>query len=283
MTASSNASLTTDELMQIALDLADLHSVPDDSAVYVPGDGIERVMFGIDVGVGELMLARQLGYDAVVAHHPVGLPHRSWAVFDRHIDLLVSAGVPRTAATQAVEPKREALRVRGQAGNYERVPMAARRLSMPFVGIHTPLDELGRRVMQDAVDSALKTDLGATLEDVAQALAQLPAARRSETDVMVLLGEPAARAGRVVVAHGALTNGGYDVARAYFDHGVDTVIYIHISPEDLRRLRADEGGQLIVIGHLVGDATGIEPYIGALRGRGLEVDVLSQICSAGPE
>lgn len=264
--------------MQIALDLVDLHSVPDDSAVYVPGDGIRRILFAIDVGAGELMLARHLAYDAVVAHHPVGLPHRTWSVFERHVDLMVAAGVPREVAAAAVESKMQDLRVRGQAGNYERVPLAARQLGMPFLNVHMPLDELGRRVMQDTVDAALDADPAATLGDIARALAQLPAAQRAETDVMVLLGDSSACAGRVVVAHGALTNGGHKVARAYFDHGLDTVVYIHVSPEDLRHLRGDGGGQLIVTGHVVGDAVGIEPYIRALRERGLEVDVLSHVC-----
>jgi hypothetical protein len=83
-----------------------------------------------------------------------------------------------------------------------------------------------------------------------------------------------------VVAHGALTNGGYHVARAYFEHGIETVVYIHVSPEDLKRLRENGNGQLIVTGHIVGDAFGIEPYVDALRARGLQVDVLSQVLSA---
>jgi glucosamine--fructose-6-phosphate aminotransferase (isomerizing) len=33
-------------------------------------------------------MARQLGYDTVVAHHPVGLPHRSWTVFRRRAEFL---------------------------------------------------------------------------------------------------------------------------------------------------------------------------------------------------
>jgi hypothetical protein len=266
--------------MQLALDLVGLATVPQDSAVYVPGDDIQRILLGLDIGAGELMLAHQLGYDAVIAHHPVGVPHRGWRVFARHVQLLLEAGVPEAAAREAVQPKMEALRVRGQASNYEQVPMAARRLGMPFLNIHCPLDEMGRRVMQRTVDDVLAADPEATLGDVAGALAALPAARRAETAVTVALGDPSARAGRVVVAHGAMTNGGYHVARAYFEHGIETVIYIHISPEDLRRLREDREGQLIVAGHIVGDAFGIEPFIDALRARGLQVDVLSQVLSA---
>jgi hypothetical protein len=174
----------------------------------------------------------------------------------------------------------EALRLRGQASNYEQVPMAARRLGMPFLNIHCPLDEKGRRVMQGVLDRVLTASPDATLDDLVEALAALPPAGRAETDLAVPLGTSTAHAGKTVVAHGALTNGGYHVARAYFEHGVDTVVYIHVSPTDVKRLREDGDGQLIVTGHLVGDAFGIEPYVEALRARDLEVDVLSHVLSA---
>lgn len=188
--------------------------------------------------------------------------------------------MPQEAAREAVQSKMEALRVRGQTRNYEQVPMAARRLGMPFLNIHCPLDEMGRRVMQRAVDDLLAADPEASLDEVADALAALPAAQRAETEVAVALGDPSARAGKVVVAHGALTNGGYHVARAYFEHGIETVVYIHVSPEDLKRLQESGDGQLIVTGHIVGDAFGIEPYVRTLRARGLQVDVLSRVLSA---
>ena len=269
--------MNTDELMQIALDLVGFNDVPADSAIYVPGEDIWRVLFGLDIGTGELLMAKQLGYDAVIAHHPVGVAHNAWQVFERHVGLLVGAGVPEGAARAAVAPKMESRRVAGHGSNYEQVPMVALRLAMPFLNIHCPLDEMGRRVMQAEVDDVLAANPNATLGEVAWALGALPAAQRAATEVMVLMGDPTARAGRVVVAHGAQTNGGYNVARAYYEHGIDTVVYIHVVPADLERLRADRRGQLIVAGHIVGDAVGIEPYIDALRERGLEVDVLSQV------
>ena len=269
--------MNTRELMQIALDMAGFDAIPKDSAVYLPGEDIRRILFGLDIGTAELLMAHQQGYDAVIAHHPVGVFPGAWRVFERHVDLMVAAGVPEAAARAAVAPKMGMLRLGGQSRNYEQVPMAARQLGLPFLNIHCPLDELGRRVMQQAVDDLLARHPAATLADVAGALAALPAAQRADTEVTVCLGDPAAPAGKVVVAHAALTNGGAEVARAYYEHGVGTVVYLHIAPGDVQQLRADGRGQLIVPGHVVGDACGIEPYIHALRARGLIVDVLSRV------
>lgn len=269
--------MDTTELMQIALDLVGFTEIPEDSAIYVSGKNIRRALFGLDIGTAELVMARQLGYDAVIAHHPVGVPHRAWKVFERHVGLLLGAGVPEAAAWEAVAPKLETLQVNGIRANYEQVPQAARLLGMPFLNVHCPLDELGRRVMQATVDAACAANPALTLGGLVEALAALPAARRAATQVAALLGASDARAGRVVVAHGAYTNGGYGVAQAYFAHGIDTVVYIHIEPGDLSRLREQGRGQLVITGHLVGDAVGIEPYIDALRAAGLTVDVLSDI------
>lgn len=273
--------MNTTELMQIALDLVGYDEIPADSAIYVPGDEIRKVLFGLDIGTAELLMARQLGYDAVVAHHPVGVPHRAWRIFEKHVGLLTAAGVPEAAARAAVAPKLEALRVDGQTRNYEQVPAAARLLGMPFLNVHCPLDELGRRVMQSTVDRVLQANSRAHLADLVVALAALPEAQRATTELGVRLGEMESPAGKVVVAHGAYTNGGYHVARAYYEHGVDTVIYIHVYAADLVRLREHNQGQLLVTGHVVGDAFGITPYIRALREHGLEVDVLSDILEPG--
>jgi hypothetical protein len=71
--------------------------------------------------------------------------------------------------------------------------------------------------------------------------------------------------------HGAGTNGGYAVARAYFQAGVDTVLYIHIAPEEAQRLRNEASGNLIVSGHISSDLVGINPFVAKLEERGLEV------------
>jgi hypothetical protein len=98
--------------------------------------------------------------------------------------------------------------------------------------------------------------------------------KNASTDILVPLGDLDNRAGTVVVAHGAGTNGGYSVAKAYFDHGVDTVIYIHISPADLKKLTEYGQGNLIISGHIASDMVGINPYLRKLRKRGLTIDEL---------
>lgn len=259
-------SCTTNELMQWAMDLAGQGETPPDSTIYVPGQQIQRVLFGIDVSSADLQLGRTLGVDAVISHHPVdGL---NTAIFERHVALMRAAGVPETRARQAVESLYERWGDSNHSGNYDHVVSVARILNMPFLNIHNPLDEFGRQRMADAVGSVRPDD---RLSDVIAALMSIAEIRNAPVRPVVAVGSPGDRAGRVVVVHGAGTNGGYDVANAYFDHGVDTVVYIHLSTDAKLRLRAENKGHVIVVGHLPGDLTGIQPYVEHLRERGLEV------------
>ncbi|MEN8098355.1 MAG: hypothetical protein ABFQ89_04715 [Chloroflexota bacterium] len=267
---------STDTLIQIALEMANLESLPEDSAVYVPGNNIQRILFALDVGAAELLMAKQLGYDCVIAHHPVGVAYQSWRVFDRHIDQMVSHGVPHSQAVNAVSVKRNTLKLGGMTQNYERVTSVAQHLQIPFLNIHCPLDEVGRRVMQEAVSAASTNSQKMTVNDIVNLLSALPEAKNVAAKPQQLMGEGSAAAGRVVVSHGALTNGGYDIANAYFESGINTVAYIHIQHSELVRLRSEAKGNLVVTGHLLGDAVGITPYITALRNSGLTVDVLGR-------
>ena len=82
----------------------------------------------------------------------------------------------------------------------------------------------------------------------------------------------------MAVSIAAGTNGGYPVAAAYFAHGFDTVIYMHIQPEELARFRQSRpSGTLIVTGHVPGDGIGLDAFVRALRRRGLEVTTFSGV------
>ncbi|MER3420303.1 MAG: hypothetical protein C4290_07175, partial [Chloroflexota bacterium] len=147
--------LDTDSLMQIALDLVGYREVPGDSAIYVSGRDIRRVMIGIDIGPAELLLAKQLGFDCVIAHHPAGPVPDRFSVYRRHALHLTQFGVPLEEAEHIVELHRAQLAAVASSENYDRAPSVARLLRMPFLNIHNPWDELGRRRMQAVVDTHL--------------------------------------------------------------------------------------------------------------------------------
>lgn len=272
------AAVTTARLMEIALEMAGWDSMPGDCAIYYPGTRISHVLLGIDVGSAELFMARQLGYHAVIAHHPAGYAGPYWEVYRLHVQQMVTAGVRREVAEAAVAERIAGFQAAAQRENYDHVASVARLLETPFLNIHSPLDEVGRRIMQETVDKAVAANPAATVADLRDALLKLSPFAAARTEMQVPLGGWEAQAGRIVVSHGAYTNGGYSVARAYFTHGVDTLCCIHFPREDAERLAA-EGirGNLLVMGHIAGDSVGINPYVARLRADGLEVTTFSGV------
>ncbi len=272
------AAVTTERLMAIALEMAGWDDIPGDSAIYYPGARISHVVLGIDVGAAELFMARQLGYHAVIAHHPAGYAGPFWEVYHRHVGQMTAAGVPPAVAEAAVTERIEAFQAAAQRENYDHAASVARLLETPFLNIHSPLDEVGRRVIQDVADEASAANPALTVAGLRDALLALPAFAAARTRMQAPLGAWDAPAGRVVVSHGAYTNGGYPVARAYLTHGVDTLCVIHFPLEDAQRLAA-EGvcGNILVMGHIASDSVGILPYIARLRAEGLEVTTFSGV------
>ncbi len=267
--------MNTKELMQIALDMVRFKEIPGDSAIYYAGENIKKILFGVDLGVPELVMAHQLGYDCCLAHHPQGgrafLTY--YEVLLKHKDQLMKAGVPEEVAAKAVNPMVENAKVTSQARNLYHAPSVAEMLKMPYLNIHNPLDELGRKIMDETVQ---KVTNESTVQDVVNALLTLEEFKNASTDIAVPLGDPTDKAGTVVVAHGAGTNGGYAVAKTYFEHGIGTIIYIHINPGELQKLKDYGKGNLIVSGHIASDMVGINPYLEELRKKGLTVDELDK-------
>jgi putative NIF3 family GTP cyclohydrolase 1 type 2 len=269
--------MDTEEIMKLSLKLARLDTVPEDSAIYVKGRGIQKVLFGIDAGVPELLLAKQSGYDAVIAHHPAGgtAVISFHEVFKRHIQQMVRAGIPQEKAKKIVSRKLEQLELDGHTRNYDHALDVARLLKMPYMNIHTPLDEVGRRIMSEQIESQTKKNL--TVGDVVAALDKLPEFKNATTKIKIRLGKADNAAGKVVVSHGAGTNGGYDIAKAYFEHGIGTVVYIHVSPADLEKLKAENKGNLIVTGHVASDSVGINPFIRELQQQGISATTVGVV------
>jgi len=271
--------MNTDRLMQIALEMAGLDEVPSDSAVYHPRDEVERILFGIDLRAPELILASAKGYDCAISHHPVGgrSTLRFHEVLRRHVEQMVGAGVPRAVAEETMRDTVEERRVLDSMGNYDHDPSVAALLNIAYLNIHTPLDEIGRRRMAEAADAMDERATVAELVD--RFYGTFGEFRTAATEIEVRVGKPENRIGRVVVSHAAGTNGGYPVAKAYFEHGIDTVIYIHCRPAEAKRLAADFGDakNLVVTGHIASDSVGINPYVARLRQEGLDVTTFSGV------
>jgi putative NIF3 family GTP cyclohydrolase 1 type 2 len=260
--------IDTEKIMRIGLELAGWKKIPADSAIHVKGSDIRKVLIAIDVGTAELLLARSLGCDAVIAHHPIGVASVNfYKVFDRHVEYMVGAGVPDRKARNAVAKLKERVEARTHADIYSGVVGAAKSMGMPLVNIHQPCDEYMRQVILKAIRNGKQS----RVSDIVNSINEIPEFRNAATKIRVRLGSGRNQAGRWVLVIAAGTNGGYAVAKAYFEHGVSTVIYLHVDHGELGKLKAEKiDGNLVVLGHLAGDSIGLNGLADRLNAIGIE-------------
>lgn len=261
--------MNTEEIMDVALKLAYMKSIPADSAIHVPGKNINKVLLCIDADPAELMVAKNLGCDAVIAHHPIGKASLNFhLVFDRHVDYMLEHGIPKQVAEEAVRKLKERVALRLHTTIYTRTVATAEKLKMPLVNIHLPCDELMRRTIL----AQLKSSRIEKVSDIKPSVELIPEFKNAATEVQVPYGDPSSKADKYALVVAAGTNGGYPVAKAYFEHGISTVIYLHVNGEDLDKLKEDKvKGNLVILGHLAGDSVGLNQLADALERDGVEV------------
>jgi putative NIF3 family GTP cyclohydrolase 1 type 2 len=260
--------------------LAGCEDVPADSQVYVeaPGD-VHRVLFGIDVDAGELLHAKQAGYDAVIAHHPVGDHARMdfAKVVVRQIEMMTAEGIARDVAEAAVAQRLDRIHRADHMSNYNRIVDTARLIGMPLCNVHLACDIIGRRAIVDLLRARAAAET--SIAQVLDWIGEFPEMEAALTDPEAWIGDGSNRLGRWVVAMAGGTNGGYPVFREYWRAGVDTIFAMHVAEDDLQRLRAEAPptANLVITGHMATDSIGINAMIGGLEAQGIEVTRTSGI------
>jgi hypothetical protein len=261
------------EIMATANRLAGCDQTPPDSQVYVDGE-VRRVFVGIDVDLGELLLARSLGADGVIAHHPIGSKARLGlaAVIERHEAQMRAEGIPAEVAREKMLDRRRPVDHALHTTNYDRVVDAARQLKMPAMNIHLAADLIGRQYFIDFVRRAAdggKTTVGGLIGE----LKTIPEMEASLVQPELWLGEAQNPLGRWVVQMAAGTNGGAAVYRTYYELGINTILAMHVDERDLRELEQLQRpkANLVITGHMPSDSIGMNRVIDVLETKGLEV------------
>ena len=101
----------------------------------------------------------------------------------------------------------------------------------------------------------------------------IPEVEASLVQPELWLGRPENPVGRWIVQMAAGTNGGAAIYRTYYEHGIDTILAMHIDDAELRKLEHEQPARanLVITGHMPSDSIGMNRLIRAMEQRGLEV------------
>lgn len=244
-----------------------------------PATEIKSVLVGIDMEIGEVLLAEQLkqrgqSIDLLMAHHPEGAALANlFRVMHIQEDVLAQAGVPVNVAEAMLAGRISEVRRNLMPVNHTRAIDAARLLGFPFMCVHTPADNLVTRYVGRFIEEKAPN----TLADLVKVLKMIPEyanAAKNGAGPEIIVGAPERRTGKILVDMTGGTEGAREIFEPMARAGIGTVVCMHLSEE--HRKKADEFHvNAIIAGHMASDSIGVNLFLDRLEERGVFINACS--------
>ena len=245
----------------------------DTRVLHVAKDqAVKKVLVGIDIEVGELLMARELGaIDLVISHHPLG---RALAdlheVMELQIDVLNQYGVPVNISEGLLKERAsEVARGLNPRNNWRTVD-AARLLGVNLMCLHTVADNNAATFIRNIVEAKNPE----RLEDLMSALSEVEEYKRATLQGVgpaLMVGSPDNRCGKIAITE--MTGGTEGSPKLYermAQAGIGTVIAMHQSEEHKKEAEAAHVN-VVNVGHMSSDSIGMNLILDELEKRGIEI------------
>ena len=269
--------MTTQDLMDIALKTAGLKEMPADCGIIVEGKNIKKVLMGVDMDTAELLLAKQLGYDCVVSHHPRNSNIDMLDLLDTHIRNLEVLGVPKNKGQKLLEERKIELNYNRHVANTRRSESAAKLLNIPYISLHTPADIISQSIVQKFLDKKFLTKPDTKVQEIVEALEGIKEYKNSARKPVIRVGSKESYAGKIYVLMAGLTGPGPKILKEYFEAGVGTLLLMHIPEKDAKELKEQNIGNVIVAGHMSSDSLGLNKIAQEWAKKGVETTMMSGV------
>lgn len=236
---------------------------------------VNSVMWGIDIGTGEVLLAdrlREKGRDisALVAHHPIGTARSRFPeVMSIQADMFHNAGMPINVAEGILKPRVDEVLRNVLGSNYNQAVDAAKLLGIPLFNVHSPADNM----VQDYLEVLFSEKVPYRLSDITDTLLTEPefrSAARCNDGPRIMVGSKDDRCGKVVFKMTGGTSGPKEMYQKLADAGVGTVVGMHF-PESHYDEARKANVNLIISGHMASDSLGINLISDVWEREGIEV------------
>jgi len=238
-----------------------------DSRILFDGDfkdelNIKKIMLGIDIEVGELLLAHTLNreqgakIDLVLSHHPLGpAAAQLHEVMKLQAKLLSKAGVTISVAEQLMEKRIGEIERRLLPINHTREIDAARLLGLPLMCLHTPADNCVTNHLTKLFDREKPNKL----KDLMKLLRGIPEyerAARLQLPAKIVAGSDGNSCGKIFIDMTGGTEGSKDIFDKIAAGGVSTLVGMHFTEEHLANAKK-ANLNMVVAGHVSSDVLGL--------------------------
>lgn len=241
-----------------------------------PENEVKRILMGIDIETGEVLLADRLSQkgkkiDLLLGHHPHGAGLAALnEVMEMQADIMASFGVPVNIAEGILKERIAEVRRRISPKNHYQSVDVAKILEIPFICIHTPFDNLGYSYLNKLFEKEKPETVGEVLE-ILMSVPEFKIAARLKNGPSIFAGSENSRCGKVVV--GEFT-GGTEGSKEMYEKlaiaGVGTIVGMHVS-EEHRKEAEKHHINLVIAGHMVSDSLGANLFLDELEKMGIEI------------
>jgi len=241
-----------------------IHNISDDK-------DIKRVLVGIDIEPAEVLIAKQLGVDLIIAHHPIGRGLAQLAdVMSLQCDVLNYYGVPINIAEGLMKQRVDEVSRGVNSKNHNRTIDSAKLMGQNLINLHTPCDNLAAKFLKDLIENKDIETLG-QLIDVLKEIPEYKQAMKLGVGPKIFVGAPENRCGKIALTE--ITGGTEGSPKLYekmANAGIGTIVGMHFSEE--HKKQAEEASLNVVIaGHMSSDSLGINIFLDELEKRGIEI------------
>lgn len=240
-----------------------------------PSVNVKRLMVGIDIEVGEVLLADRLAekgtnIDLIMSHHPEGKALAAlYDVMHLQEEVLERFGVPINVAEGIMASRISQVKRGLMPMNHNRAVDAARIIGIPLMSAHTVADNQVNHYLQDLMDNQKPKTLG----DIIKLLKSIPEyaeATKYHAGPAVIVGNKDRRTGKILVDMTGGTSGSEDAYNKLSQAGVGTLLVMHMG-EKHRKEAEKNHINVIIAGHMASDSLGMNLLLDGLEEKGLEI------------
>lgn len=234
---------------------------------------IHKVMTGVDIGSGEVLLAQKMGVDLLIAHHPLGIALAGLDnVMELQADLLASYGIPINIAESLLEIRMSEVARGIAAVNHQRIVDLAKIAGVALMCVHTPCDNLVYQEVNKKIVQKKKTlDVVGDIMDLLYTFPEYKEAARLGAGPALFAGKRARRAGKIALTElTGGTEGNKEMYKFMANAGIGTIIGMHMS-EPHRKEAEKYHINVIIAGHIASDSIGMNVFLDELVKKGIKV------------
>ena len=242
-----------------------------------PDKKINRVLSGIDIETGEVMLANELSktkpIDLIISHHPIGVALAGLdEVMELQAEVLNKYGVPINIAQNLTQKRMNEVSRGVSPINHQKTIDAGKLMNIDLMCVHTPADNS----VTSFLDKEIKKNLTKLIyvEDLLKLLKSIPEYKEAvklKAGPRLFTGKSDNYLGKIALTEiTGGTSGHKDIYQHMANAGIGTIVAMHMK-EEYREEAEKAHLNIIIAGHMASDSIGMNLFLDELVKKGIEV------------